>query len=531
MTPATPTLKNDPRGESALESLLDELQTFAKPNSSSSSSSSSKKPGKFVSMYLGVTECALVCLFLLLSPLYFPSSFFFSLSYTLSSYISVALTLIVLLVIFFFSFVLVTVPPPRSSSRINEQASQLMLLSSLTAAALVSARNAAAGASVMRSNSIPASAADLSITYRPKSTPPVHTLAGLDDSFDEETLNPADTAGPFESLTSPMSDIAPSSSGGVASKSRQQILEDRHQELLRKQRLLQEQYSKLQMLSRGHIPKGLLNELKKTGSESNIMSKSLPPSAFTGTLNGNDGDNLTDKCSDLMSQSVILGSGAHTISGGNINAFLPHLKQQIMQQRTAQALLEQQLQQSADALKMSGSNMVPLINGSGKTQVDRSVLAAAAAAAVMSNTSNNTSGNNNCSPASTFVNQVTNNFVNDNGTTTSIKSNNNTSYGDTTSNIKIHSANTMVNVNNKSCSNTAPAIVNDSTNSSTASSGVRINFTSNKINPTGSPRRTNASHATTSTSSGKLSSPSNNANVHNNSSGKFETQVYETDII
>lgn len=271
-----------------------------------------------------------------------------------------------------------------------------MLLSSLTAAALVSARNAAAGASVMRSNSIPASAADLSITYRPKSTPPVNTLAGLDDSFDEETGAPDTVAPPFDTLSSPMSDIAGPGTGGVTvSKSRQQILEDRHQELLRKQRLLQEQYSKLQMLSRGHIPKGLLNELKKTGSESNIMSKSLPPTVFASTLNNNTGNNnYNDKCGDLMSQSVIMGSGAHTISGGNANAFLPHLKQQMMQQRTAQALLEQQLQQSADALKMSGSNMVPLINGaSGKAQtVDRSVLAAAAAAAVMStNSSNNSS--------------------------------------------------------------------------------------------------------------------------------------------
>lgn len=55
-------------------------------------------------------------------------------------------------------------------------------------------------------------------------------------------------------------------------RSRQQLLEDRHQELLRKQKLLQDQYTQLQLLSRGG--QGLLNDLKKTGSESNIVSKS-----------------------------------------------------------------------------------------------------------------------------------------------------------------------------------------------------------------------------------------------------------------
>lgn len=59
--------------------------------------------------------------------------------------------------------------------------------------------------------------------------------------------------------------------GAAARKSRQQILEERHQDLLKKQKRLQEQYVKLQQLSRVELPKNLLNELKKTGSESNLM--------------------------------------------------------------------------------------------------------------------------------------------------------------------------------------------------------------------------------------------------------------------
>src|SRR5437867_196674 len=37
--------------------------------------------------------------------------------------------------------------------------------------------------------------------------------------------------------------------------------------------IVQEHYTRLQQLSRGQIPRGILNDLKKTGSESNIVSK------------------------------------------------------------------------------------------------------------------------------------------------------------------------------------------------------------------------------------------------------------------
>lgn len=42
VTPATPTLKTDVKGEAALDALLNELQTFSKP----SPPSSGKKPGQ-----------------------------------------------------------------------------------------------------------------------------------------------------------------------------------------------------------------------------------------------------------------------------------------------------------------------------------------------------------------------------------------------------------------------------------------------------------------------------------------------------
>ncbi|KAG8248077.1 SRC kinase signaling inhibitor [Homalodisca vitripennis] len=58
---------------------------------------------------------------------------------------------------------------------------------------------------------------------------------------------------------------------GIHQQSRQEILELRHQELLRKQRALQEQYTRLQQLQRAPPPD--LLQLKKTGSESNLLAK------------------------------------------------------------------------------------------------------------------------------------------------------------------------------------------------------------------------------------------------------------------
>ncbi|KAG8184101.1 hypothetical protein JTE90_025407 [Oedothorax gibbosus] len=77
-------------------------------------------------------------------------------------------------------------------------------------------------------------------------------------------------------------------------RTRTDALEQRHQELLRKQKLLQDQYTRLQQLqSSQHLlhrlspqsTPSLLNDLKKTGSESNILSKAgLGVTAATGSL-------------------------------------------------------------------------------------------------------------------------------------------------------------------------------------------------------------------------------------------------------
>lgn len=55
-------------------------------------------------------------------------------------------------------------------------------------------------------------------------------------------------------------------------QTRQEQLEQRHQELLRKQKALQEQYTRLQQLQRSQPPPDLL-QLKKTGSEGNLLLK------------------------------------------------------------------------------------------------------------------------------------------------------------------------------------------------------------------------------------------------------------------
>ncbi|KAG5899336.1 hypothetical protein JTB14_029286 [Gonioctena quinquepunctata] len=75
-------------------------------------------------------------------------------------------------------------------------------------------------------------------------------------------------------------------------KTRKEELEHRHQELLKKQKALQEQYARLQQLQRGSntiavVPPAPDQLLKKTGSESNILQKmglQLSTSQITGSL-------------------------------------------------------------------------------------------------------------------------------------------------------------------------------------------------------------------------------------------------------
>ncbi|XP_066260121.1 coiled-coil domain-containing protein AGAP005037 isoform X3 [Euwallacea similis] len=78
----------------------------------------------------------------------------------------------------------------------------------------------------------------------------------------------------------------------TSSKTRKEELEQRHQELLRKQKALQEQYARLQQLQRGTnaltiVPPTSDQLLKKTGSESNLLQKmglQMTTSQITGSL-------------------------------------------------------------------------------------------------------------------------------------------------------------------------------------------------------------------------------------------------------
>lgn len=80
----------------------------------------------------------------------------------------------------------------------------------------------------------------------------------------------------------------PSSDDDKAS-SRQALLEQRHQELLKKQKALQEQYARLQMIQRSgpSLPPNAQPDLKKTGSESNLLTKmnlNMAPAGITGSM-------------------------------------------------------------------------------------------------------------------------------------------------------------------------------------------------------------------------------------------------------
>lgn len=75
------------------------------------------------------------------------------------------------------------------------------------------------------------------------------------------------------------------SSGNESSNSqeRQAALEVRHQELLKKQKQLQEQYARLQQISKsGPVPAN--DPLKKTGSESNLPQKMGLNMAVSGSM-------------------------------------------------------------------------------------------------------------------------------------------------------------------------------------------------------------------------------------------------------
>lgn len=82
------------------------------------------------------------------------------------------------------------------------------------------------------------------------------------------------------------------SQDGSKKSTRKEELEQRHQELLKKQKALQEQYARLQQLQRGNntltvVPPPPDQLLKKTGSESNLLQKmglQMTTTQMTGSL-------------------------------------------------------------------------------------------------------------------------------------------------------------------------------------------------------------------------------------------------------
>ncbi|GAB0099544.1 Coiled-coil domain-containing protein CG32809 [Sergentomyia squamirostris] len=80
---------------------------------------------------------------------------------------------------------------------------------------------------------------------------------------------------------------------------RQMVLELRHQELLKKQRMLQEQYARLQQMSKNNMTlppnaSSAAAELKKTGSESNLPQKMGLNMAITGSMKNLHSDGFVE---------------------------------------------------------------------------------------------------------------------------------------------------------------------------------------------------------------------------------------------
>lgn len=93
---------------------------------------------------------------------------------------------------------------------------------------------------------------------------------------------------------------------GAKKGSRKEELEQRHQELLRKQKALQEQYARLQQLQRGNntltvVPPTPDLLLKKTGSESNLLQKMGLQMSATQQMTGS----LTHIASAVNNQTAV----------------------------------------------------------------------------------------------------------------------------------------------------------------------------------------------------------------------------------
>lgn len=264
VTPATPTLINNSKPENVMDSLLDELQEFAlcgksDLRSSEKQATSSSRPVRR-SLDLGKKTA--------------PQ------------------------------------PPPRSSSsKINDQQDhlrQLMLLqNNLSNAKLHSADRpppTLPKPNVTRSNSEPcAQNNETNVTIgnnlNNHSVGEKSTSNNVDKSPTECNGNNLKVQMALSISNTSLSSIdsqesVMDGSGNVSQrKSRKERLEERHQELLRKQRLLQEKYTQLQQLVRGELPQNLIDDLKKTSSESNLNGQKTQCKSST------NGDSIdTNEC-------------------------------------------------------------------------------------------------------------------------------------------------------------------------------------------------------------------------------------------
>ncbi|XP_022123972.2 coiled-coil domain-containing protein AGAP005037 isoform X8 [Pieris rapae] len=107
------------------------------------------------------------------------------------------------------------------------------------------------------------------------------------------TTSRSPLASPTSPPSPPCTDITEQNDANA--QARQSLLEQRHQELLKKQKALQEQYARLQMIQRSGptLPISAHPDLKKTGSESNLLTKmnlNLAPASISGSMTHLAGD-------------------------------------------------------------------------------------------------------------------------------------------------------------------------------------------------------------------------------------------------
>lgn len=107
---------------------------------------------------------------------------------------------------------------------------------------------------------------------------------------------------------------------------RQLALEMRHQELLKKQKMLQEQYARLQQMSKNSIalPPADVLQLKKTGSESNLPQKMGLNMTATGSMKNLNADiNVFEKNEKNLTISTSSTTDNNNLSSNSTTTTTP----------------------------------------------------------------------------------------------------------------------------------------------------------------------------------------------------------------